>query len=955
MTIQQHASFDSSAAELNATSKLVKAWESKNAKNAAKAGGISLMALSLAACGGSSETVDLTPFDQADIDAAVNTVTVDLTAVNDNLTTANVQLTTANGELTTINVDLAADLDDAEDAVALLQAAIDEIDADDLEALEALAALGVDGTLELDEVLAAVAALNDDASFESGAASRDDEVTGLNDTITAIDNTDAASEQEAFDDGAASRDDEVANLQAQIDALLDADAALAARTLDADNETFAAGDATDFDIIVSGTTADADALTATVTGSGTGTLSFTFADLDDVVTLTATDLSSYSSIVVTAGTVDLTAVTLGAGVDITINSGVVMTAAQFLAADFVTTSGDGTLEIIVSSAAEAEAVVAASAKITGVTAANLTLTNAEGSSATDAEIAAQEAIADTAVTIAAASVDPIGSVVAAVDLVEEENVLVEAANDALADALAAADLAEAQATLDAASNELVDAELDLADPALAAAIADAIADTDTTAVQDIVAVGVAIDNAVDAAILTATVALVDVVDTITIADDLVADSPALLAAKLSDARDAADLVVSDAEDTLATDTEALNAAHGLAIGRYDSFLITQAATTAAGEAEEDAAAATEEAVLVAGAIIALDVADATIAAVEADGLIVNVTVDADGAGEDADAVNLFDVDDEGVASLNTDNVTVDAADASSYVIGTGDGVTVTASFIDDVLAAFQSELDAQAAEADAVEAEASALVLLGAAVGEAAEATEVEVLGVAELEAYITAVGALDAANTAHDGLETAIANYETVTGIDAGIAALELAATAAFDAAAAGADTTERDAAIAAVENELDDLVAPGLNFNFDDGVGNGNDYVYAEELVALGLDPTDLADDVVLDTTGGLDIIDFGAGTVFVEAPADANVATDAVGDANVIEVILQQLSDADDLPAGVNVYIETAAADGSSSTTAAANFVLNTEDGLSLADLGSTVDGLLITGAYDTGLIA
>ena len=39
---------------MNATSKLVKAWESKNAKNAAKAGGISMMALSLAACGGSS-------------------------------------------------------------------------------------------------------------------------------------------------------------------------------------------------------------------------------------------------------------------------------------------------------------------------------------------------------------------------------------------------------------------------------------------------------------------------------------------------------------------------------------------------------------------------------------------------------------------------------------------------------------------------------------------------------------------------------------------------------------------------------------------------------------------------------------------------------------------------------------------------------------------------------------
>ena len=76
MTIQQHASFDSSAAELNATSKLVKAWESKNAKNAAKAGGISLMALSLAACGGSSTTtttpvVETPVVDTPVVDAAV--------------------------------------------------------------------------------------------------------------------------------------------------------------------------------------------------------------------------------------------------------------------------------------------------------------------------------------------------------------------------------------------------------------------------------------------------------------------------------------------------------------------------------------------------------------------------------------------------------------------------------------------------------------------------------------------------------------------------------------------------------------------------------------------------------------------------------------------------------------------------------------------------------------------
>ena len=63
MTIQQHASFDSSAAELNATSntnpavsKMVKLWESKNAQRALKGSGLTLMAMSLTACGSDSDT-----------------------------------------------------------------------------------------------------------------------------------------------------------------------------------------------------------------------------------------------------------------------------------------------------------------------------------------------------------------------------------------------------------------------------------------------------------------------------------------------------------------------------------------------------------------------------------------------------------------------------------------------------------------------------------------------------------------------------------------------------------------------------------------------------------------------------------------------------------------------------------------------------------------------------------
>ena len=86
MTIQQHASFDSSAAELNATSKLVKAWESKNAKNAAKAGGISLMALSLAACGGSSTPVADAPAAADPVVPVVTPVTAALTIGQDTVT-----------------------------------------------------------------------------------------------------------------------------------------------------------------------------------------------------------------------------------------------------------------------------------------------------------------------------------------------------------------------------------------------------------------------------------------------------------------------------------------------------------------------------------------------------------------------------------------------------------------------------------------------------------------------------------------------------------------------------------------------------------------------------------------------------------------------------------------------------------------------------------------------------
>ena len=89
MNIMSNGSFLDEMSASNKQSELVKkltaTWEKKNTK-AARAGGASLMALSLAACGGD----DNTPFSQADIDEALTDAsgtahaTVDAAITSDN-------------------------------------------------------------------------------------------------------------------------------------------------------------------------------------------------------------------------------------------------------------------------------------------------------------------------------------------------------------------------------------------------------------------------------------------------------------------------------------------------------------------------------------------------------------------------------------------------------------------------------------------------------------------------------------------------------------------------------------------------------------------------------------------------------------------------------------------------------------------------------------------------------
>ena len=66
-TVPFHGEMDEANKQAELVKKLTAVWEKKNSK-AARAGGVSLMALSLAACGGSSDD----NFSQADIDKALD-------------------------------------------------------------------------------------------------------------------------------------------------------------------------------------------------------------------------------------------------------------------------------------------------------------------------------------------------------------------------------------------------------------------------------------------------------------------------------------------------------------------------------------------------------------------------------------------------------------------------------------------------------------------------------------------------------------------------------------------------------------------------------------------------------------------------------------------------------------------------------------------------------------------
>jgi hypothetical protein len=176
--------------------RLVTAWEKKNSKTA-RAGGASLLALSLAACGGSDDT----SFSQSDIDAAV--AKVDKTTDNASAITAAIVAVDASAStVAQVKANATAAVDITSDnaaAVAAVDITSDNAEAVSLYLRDAAATEGVTGTSLMTnaELVTAIKAADNDSAVATAVAAATDFAT-LDALVTAYNDASATPETTQF-------------------------------------------------------------------------------------------------------------------------------------------------------------------------------------------------------------------------------------------------------------------------------------------------------------------------------------------------------------------------------------------------------------------------------------------------------------------------------------------------------------------------------------------------------------------------------------------------------------------------------------------------------------------------------------------------------------------------------------------------------------------------------------
>jgi hypothetical protein len=196
--------------------KLVSAWEQKNSKTA-RAGGISLMALSLAACGSSDDSGDAVSYSQEQLEAAK----LEAASAVD-ITTDNAGLIEAAVSAVDITSDNAAVIKAAVDAVDL---STDNAAATTLALRDAATGLGVEGTTNMTtaELITAIKTANDGVVKSAAVDSVDittDNAALIKAAVDAVDiTTDNAALIQAAVDAVDITTDNAALIQAAIDAV----------------------------------------------------------------------------------------------------------------------------------------------------------------------------------------------------------------------------------------------------------------------------------------------------------------------------------------------------------------------------------------------------------------------------------------------------------------------------------------------------------------------------------------------------------------------------------------------------------------------------------------------------------------------------------------------------------------------------------------------------------------
>jgi len=385
--------------------KLTAAWEKKNSKTA-RAGGASLMALSLAACGGE----DNTPFSQVDVDAAKaeGVASVDITSDNADAVTA--ALTGTDGTVyATVDAAVtagAAGVDITSDNAAAKTEALTAADGTIYASVDAAYTAG-SNLSNADAVAAALTGADGTVYATVDAA-----VTAGADSVDITTDNQAAIDAEMVGTGFA----DVASLLAAYNAAVAATPALTSAltsskddvfgTTNDDTITGTSATFTGTDVITDGSSTDNDTLTVTLSddlsatpvvvgienvnfvlstldAGGNATLTIDVADIAaSTITVSASnaanivttaDLDNVASNMVVASSIATINVATAADADITVNAtGATQTVVQSGTADTLTVTG-GNLTVSSTTAEEAVTITA-----TGTVAMNEAAANAAG-------------------------------------------------------------------------------------------------------------------------------------------------------------------------------------------------------------------------------------------------------------------------------------------------------------------------------------------------------------------------------------------------------------------------------------------------------------------------------------------------------------------------------------------------------------------------------------------------